>query len=84
MYKRWVELYSIEISMMYKGPKQKYFDIPPIPFHNYYPMNSQLEDKSEILVALKHKYSLKYVVYPILEANSSTPSNLLIRLKQNR
>ena len=69
---------------MEKGTKQRSVEILPIPFHNYYPMNSQLEDKSEILVALKHKYSLKYVVYPILEANSSTPSNLLIRLKQNR
>ena len=70
--------------MMEKGPKQKYVDIRPIPFNNDDPINSQLENTWNILVALQIKYPLNYIVYPILEANSSTPFNLLIRLKQNR
>ena len=51
--------------MMYKGPKQKYFEIPPIPFHNYDPINAQLNNTDKILVALQRTSLLHYVVYPI-------------------
>ena len=37
-----VELSLPELSMMEKGPKQKYVDILPIPFHNDDPINDQI------------------------------------------
>ena len=66
---------------MEKSQKQQYVEIRYIPFQNDDPINAQLENTGKILVALQPKYPLHYVVYPILEANSSTPFHLLIRLK---
>ena len=48
---REVELYSPEISMMGKWPKQKYVDICPIPFNSYDLINAQLETTCKILAA---------------------------------
>ena len=56
----------------------------PIHFKNNDPINAQLENTGKILVALQPTYPLNFVVYPISEANSSTPFNLLIHFKQNR
>ena len=70
---------------MDKVPNQKSIEIQPIPFQNYDPINSQLEHTGKIVVVLKTKPKtpLHYVVYPISGANSSTPFNLFICLKQN-
>ena len=67
---------------MEKVPKKKYVEIQTIPFQNDYPINAQLENTGKILVALQPKYPWHYVVYPILEVNSSTPFSLLIRLNK--
>ena len=69
---------------MGKWPKLKYVDIKPLSFQNNDPINAQLENTGKIVVALKLKPPLHYVVYPISKANSSTTFNLLIRLHQNR
>ena len=69
---------------MEKVPNQKSVDIRPIPFHNNDPINNQLENTGDILVALQPKYPLHSVVYPISESKSSTTFKSLIRLKQNR
>ena len=50
---------------MEKGGKQKSVDIWPIPFHNYDPINAQLDNTGLILVALKITSPLNYVVYTI-------------------
>ena len=55
-----------------------------MPFYKYDPLNYQPENTDKILVVLQPKSPLHSVVYPILEANSSTPLHLLIRLKQNQ
>ena len=47
--------------MMYKGPKQKYFEIPPIPFHNYDPINAHINNTEKLLVALHSKPQLKQI-----------------------
>ena len=70
--------------MMEKVPKQQYVEIGPILFHNYDPINAHIMNTGKILVALKPKSPLYYVVYPISEANLSTTFNLLINLKQDR
>ena len=70
--------------MMKKGPKQQFVEIRPIPFQNDDHMNAQLENTGKISVLLKPKSSLHSVVYPISEANSSSPFNFLIRFKQNK
>ena len=69
---------------MEKGKNQISVKIWSITFHNDDPINAHLDNTGKILFALKPKYPLNYVVYPISESNSSTPSNLLIRLKRNR
>ena len=71
----------MELSMMEKVPKQKSVKICPIPYHKDDPINSQLDNTRKILVAQQPKSLLCYVVFPISEVNSSTPFNLLIRLK---
>ena len=67
--------------MMYKGPKQQSFDIRTIPFYNDYSINSQLENTGNISVPMQTKSPLNSVVYPISEANSSTPYKLLTHFK---
>ena len=79
---REVEFSSPELSTMEKGHKQKSVDIWPISFHNDNCINAQLESTGKILVALKPKSPLNYVVYKISEAHSSNPFNLLIRLRK--
>ena len=64
--------------------KQKYVDIQPKPFHNDDPINSQLYNTVKIYVAFQTTYPLHYVVYPISEANLSTPFDLLVRFKQDK
>ena len=61
--------------MTEKGPKQKFVEIFPIPFHNNDPINDQLENIGKFLVALQPKYPLHSVVYTTSEANSWTPFN---------
>ena len=51
--------------MISKVPYQQYDEIRPIPFQNDYPINSQLDNVSNILVKLQPKSLLQYVVYPI-------------------
>ena len=40
--------------MMDKGPKQHPVDIWPTPFHNYDPLNDQLDNTGKSLVAFKN------------------------------
>ena len=70
--------------MMEKGPKQPYIDIIHIHFQNDNHINDLLDNKGKHLVALEPNTKLHSVVYLVSEANSSTPLNLLIQLKQNR
>ena len=70
--------------MINKVQKQIYVEIQPITFHNDDPMNNHLDNTGKIIVALQPKSTLKYVAYKISEENTSTPFNLLIRLKQNK
>ena len=70
--------------MTEKGPKQQYVEIWTIPFQNGDPINAQLENTGNVLIALQPTPTLHYVVYPILEAYLSTPFNLLIRFNKNR
>ena len=65
-------------------PKQKSVDIWPIPFQNGDPIYYQLDNTGKILFALQPTSSLQSFVYPISEANSSTPFNFLIFLKHKR
>ena len=81
---REVELSSTHFSMIEKVPKQQYIDIQPILFQNDDPINAQLDNTGNILVTLQPYYPFHYVVYPISEANSSTPFNFLIHLKKSR
>ena len=67
--------------MMEKGPKQQSVEICPKPFRDYDPINYQLNNTGMFLVAFQPISPLHSIVYPISEANSSTPFNLLIRLK---
>ena len=50
------KLSSPELSMMDKGPKQKYVEVRPLPFQNIFstddPINSQLENTGKFLVVL--------------------------------
>ena len=73
-----VQLSSPELSMIEKGPKQKYVDIRPIPFHNDDLINYHLDNTGKNVVALQPTSRIYYVVYPILESNPSTPFNLLV------
>ena len=70
--------------MMEKGLKKQSVEIWPITFQNDDPIKYQLENTRNISVALQPKTPLHYAVYPISESSSSTPSNLVIRFKQNR
>ena len=81
---REVEFSSTELSMMWKGPKQKYVEFQPVTFQNYDPINAQIDNTGIICVVLQPTSTLHSVVYTISEANSSTPFNLLIQFKQNR
>ena len=56
---REVEISSSDISMMKKQPKQKYVEIRPILFHNYYPLNYHLNNTGKIVGVLH------YVVFSI-------------------
>ena len=67
-----------------KVPKQQYFDIWPIHFHNYYPINDHIYNTGKNLVSLQLTPPLHYVVYQNSEANSSNPYKLLVLLNQNR
>ena len=78
------ELSSLELSMVDEGPKQQYVETRTTNFHNYNLINSQIENTGKSLVALQPTSQLHSVVYPILEANPSTPFNLLIRFKQRQ
>ena len=49
---REVELYSTGIPIMEKVQTQQFVKINPIPFHNYYPVNYQIDNKGNILVEL--------------------------------
>ena len=55
-----------------------------IKFQNYTPINDQLDNTEEPLVALQPKYPLNSVLYLVSEGKPSTPFNLLIQLNQNR
>ena len=79
-----VELSSPKISIMDKVPKQKFVEIRSTPFQNDDPTRAQLDNTGKSVVALQPKSPLHYVVYAIIEANSSTTFNLLIRLDKNR
>ena len=76
------ELYSPEFSMIEKGPKQQSVDIRPTPFQDYDPINYQIENTGNSLVALQPKSRLHSIAYPVSYPNSSTPFNLLILLRQ--
>ena len=78
------ELSSPELSMINKVQKQIYVEIQSITFQNGYPMNTHLDNTGKIIVALQPKSLLKYIAYTISEEKSSTPFNLLIRLKENK
>ena len=65
---RVVELSLPELSIMWKVPKQKYVEVLPIPFHNDYPVNYQLDNTGKFLVELKPTYPLHSGLYPISEA----------------
>ena len=70
--------------MMEKELKQQSFDIWSIPFSNDSSLNCKLEETSKCLVALQPESPLHSVVYPISEANSSTPFNLMICFNKDR
>ena len=69
---------------MEKGPKQQYVEIWTVPFHNYDPINAQVENTGKNLVVSQPTYPLYSVVYPISEANSSITFNLMIHFRKNR
>ena len=70
--------------MIQNRQKQQFDEIWPINFLNDDVINAQLVNKGKSLVALKSKYPLNSVVYPISEVNSSNPLNELICFKQSR
>ena len=78
------ELYSPEISMVDKAPRKKSVEIRTINFHDDDLMNYRIENTGKLLVASQPTPPLYSVVYPISEANPSTPFNLLIRFKQKK
>ena len=67
-----------------KVPMHQSVDVWPASFQNDDTINARLNNIHKMLIALQPKYPLHFVVYPILEANLSTPSNFLIRLKKKR
>ena len=69
--------------MLEKETKQQSVEIWPIPFHNYDPINAQLENTGKLLFALQHTSPLHSVVYSISEANPSTSFNLMIHSIQH-
>ena len=68
---------------MEKVPKQKTVEIWPMPFQNDDTINARFDNTGKMLFAFQPKYSLRYVVYPNLKTNSSSPFNSLIILKRN-
>ena len=53
-------------------------------FQNYDPINDQIENIGNVLVALQPPPQLHSVVYPISEAKPPTPFNWLIRFNQRQ
>ena len=70
--------------MIEKRPKQPSSDIIHTHFQNDNHINDLLDNTGKHLVALEPNTKLHSVVNLVSEANSSTPFNLLIQLKQNR
>ena len=63
---RVVELSSPELSIMWKVPKQKYVEVLPIPFHNDYPVNYQLDNTGKFLVSINDTVQLDFQLNFIL------------------
>ena len=60
--KREVAFFSTELLIMDRVPRQHFFEIRPILFHNYDPIRDQIDNTGNFLVALQPMYSLNYFV----------------------
>ena len=65
--------------MMEKGPNKEYVEIWTVPFHNYDPINVQLDNTGMFLFAIQPTPPLHSFVYPVSEEKSSTLFNVLIK-----
>ena len=69
--------------MMEKLPNKKSVEIQTLTPQNDDPIYAQLDNTGKNVSSLQPKYLLYYDVYPISDANLSTPFNLLVRLRRN-